>query len=195
MDEVYCIELLEFSAERPVAGKGGHNLPLPTVALLLQILEELGSSGVGSGSAHENSINVAGPLVDCGGDPGDAAQEQDRVWFCEQRDDGWTVFNCDRLVVARNRHVKKRLEDPDLGSEEPVDGRRRDLGEIADGLERGRRVAAFQKERPGGRDDCLSSETGASLPDAPRRACSLDTFRHGNDSNTLNSGTSNARGR
>jgi hypothetical protein len=51
---------------------------LPSVALLLSLVEEVGCCGVGTGSAHENTVNIVGPLVDRGRDASEAGEELDR---------------------------------------------------------------------------------------------------------------------
>ncbi|HEV2809118.1 MAG TPA: hypothetical protein VGV93_01805 [Acidimicrobiales bacterium] len=51
------------------------DVALPPAALLLHLVEELGCRGVRAGSAHENTVNVVGSLIDPGRDAGGHRRE------------------------------------------------------------------------------------------------------------------------
>jgi len=72
----------------------------------LNLVEERGCCGVGSGSAHENTVNVVGPLVDRGRDAGEAGEELDRVWLRGQRSNVRAFQDGERLVVPGDRRRK-----------------------------------------------------------------------------------------
>ena len=76
------------------------DLALSSAALLLHRGEELGCRGVGSGRAHEDSVDVVGPFVDRGRDAGEPQEELRRVLFREEPRDVGTLLDGHRLVVT-----------------------------------------------------------------------------------------------
>jgi len=79
------------------------------------------------------------------------------------------VFQRDGLVVTGYGDVEQFLEDPELGGEQPVYRRRRDIRQVADRLDRRCGVAAFEEQGPRGPGD---REPGGSVPDRPCRRTS-----------------------
>ena len=66
-------------------------------------------------------------------------------------------------MVADDRDVEERLEDAVLRREQPVDGGRWDVGQLADGLHRRRPVAALEEELARRLDDGGAGQAGPGL--------------------------------
>ena len=108
------------------------------------------------------------------------------IWVREERADVVPVRQRDGLVVTGYRDVKQCLEDPELGGEEAVHGRGRDIRHVADGLDSGCGVAAFEEQRPGGPHDRGASQARPCLAAlAGPRAALLGCDSHILESTTL----------
>jgi hypothetical protein len=83
------------------------------------------------------------------------------------------VRQWDGLVVTGYGDLEHCFEDPEFGREQPVDGRRRDIRQVADGLDRGGGVAAFEEQGPGRLDDGGSGRAEASYRTVTRRLRAL----------------------
>src|SRR6266536_1620412 len=90
------------------------------------------------------------------------------------------------LVLTSDGDIKQCLDDPELGREQPVHRRGRDIGLLADGLDRRCGVAAFEEQDPGGLDDRFAGQAGPRLAAlALVGASPLDTGRHARETTTL----------
>src|ERR1700722_13795444 len=78
------------------------------------------------------------------------------------------------------------MEDPRLGGEQPVHRRLRNIRQVADGLDRGCGVAAFEEKGPRGFDDRSASQAGTCLTArAARGAAAPCIGAHSCETNTL----------
>ena len=103
------------------------------------------------------------PGVDGDVDAGETGQQLLGVRLGEERSDAGLVLHGEGFVVAGYGDVEQAGQDPELGGEQPVDGGWRDVGAVADGVDRAGRVAAFEEEGPGRLDDCPAGQAGACL--------------------------------
>ena len=154
MDDVCGVALSQPGPEGAGAGQGAGDLPLALVSLPLVLGAERCCLGIGGRGVGEDAVEGPAPRIDGDVDAGETGQQLLGVWLGEERSDVGLVLHGKGLVVAGYGDVEQPCQDPELGGEQPVDGGWRDVGAVADGVDSGGRVAAFEEEGPGGLDNC-----------------------------------------
>jgi hypothetical protein len=93
--------------------------------------------------------------------------------------DHFALFEGDRIVVARDRHIEHRLQERGLGTEALVDQLRRDTRGARDGRDRRSRVAVREEHLPR-RIEHRGPARRRLRPPAVRvvAAARFDIFRH-----------------
>ena len=86
-----------------------------------------------------------------------------RVGLGEPRGDLRSALHREWLVVTGDGGVEQGLEDPELRGEQPVHGRGGHVGVLADCVDGGRHVAAFDEQPSGRVDHCSTGEARAGL--------------------------------
>ena len=187
MDDVRGLALTQLRPQGPGAGQGTGDLRLALLPVSRLLGEQGSRGGIGGRRAHEDPVHRLGSRHDAAGDAREARQLAPGIWVREERADVVPVRQRDGLVVTGYRDVKQCLEDPELGGEEAVHGRGRDIRHVADGLDGGSGVAAFEEQRPGGPHDRGASQARPCLAAlAGPRAALLGCDSHILESTTLN---------
>ena len=129
------------------------NRPWPSWRCRARSSRSTAAIGIGAGGAHEDPVDRRGPGVDGDADRRQSGQPVRRFRRAEQRLDVGPLGDRHRLVVAGDRRVEQVLQDPQLRGEQPVERGLGHIGRVADGLDGGGAVAAFEEQVPGGVED------------------------------------------
>ena len=146
MDDVGGVALPQLRAQRTRARQRPADHPLSLLALPGEIVEQRRGLWVGAGRADEDAVEGRDPFVHLHDDLDEAGQLLLRIAVGDERSDLGSLGHRDGLVVADDRHVEQRLEDPVLRREESVHGRGGDGRLLADGLDGGRPVPALEEQ-------------------------------------------------
>jgi len=188
MDDVGSVALAQFRPQRAGASQGTRDLRLTLLPVSRLLGKQRGSVTIGAGRAHEDPVNGLGPRHDAAGDPGETRQPVLGVRVREKRADMGPVLHRDGLVVTGDGDVEQCLEDPELGREQPVHRRRRDIRQLADGLNRRPGITTFGEQRPGSLHDRSTSQASPRLAAlAVLRAAVSGSRSHRFESTTLES--------
>lgn len=159
---------------------------LLAVLTLPRDLAEHGSCGlVGSGCIRKDAMNRRSSGHQIAEHRREPCQLDLRVSVGEESSDVGAVQHRDRLVVADDRNVEHRFEDPELRGEQPVHGRLRRIRVVADCLDGRRCVSALEEKGPGGVDHRGPCTAGARLRRSLVGIPGLDISIHSCESNTI----------
>jgi hypothetical protein len=163
VNDVRSLALPQPRPQGPGPGQRARDPRLALLPISRLLGEQRRSVRIGARRADEDAVNGLGPRHDPAGDAREPGQLAPGVWVGKERADAGAVRQRDCLVVTGYGDVDQFLEDPELGGEEPVHRRGRDIRPLADGLDRRCGVAAFGEKGTGGLDDRGAGQAGPCL--------------------------------